>query len=161
MIRVRVAVDDDFEDIWTIFHCVVQTADTYPFPHDTDKKEAYALWMMQPNQPYVALLDSKTVGTYYIRPNQPGQGAHVANAGFMVNPEFQGRGVGRVMGSHAIDVARKAGFKSMQFNMVVSTNLRAVALWKNLGFKVAGTIPDAFNHPAQGFVNTYIMYRKL
>ena len=161
MSQVRVAVDNDFTAIWGIFYQVVQAGDTYPFAPDTNKQEAYALWMTSPNQTYVAILDAKTVGTYYIRPNQPGQGAHVANAGFMVNPDFQDRGVGRTMGIHAIDVAREAGFKGMQFNMVVSTNLRAVALWQALGFTIAGTIPDGFNHPGQGFVDTYIMYRKL
>ncbi len=161
MIQVRRAVEDDFEAIWTIFHRVVQAADTYPYPPETDKKEAYALWMAPPNRPYVALDGDHTVGTFYIRPNQPGQGSHVANAGFMVDPDCQGRGVGRAMGKHALDEARREGFVAMQFNMVVSTNHRAVALWRELGFTVAGTIPGAFNHPEHGLVDACIMYRKL
>ncbi len=161
MIRMRRAGEDDFEAIWSIFHRVVRTADTYPYPPDTDRQEAHRLWMAPPNRSYVALEDGEVAGTYYIRPNQPGQGAHVANAGFMVDPDRQGRGVGRAMGAHAVEEARRAGFLAMQFNMVVSTNRRAVALWRDLGFTVAGTIPGAFNHPEHGLVDAHVMYRKL
>lgn len=161
MIRIRQAGEDDFESIWQIFHRVVRRADTYPYPPDTGREEARVLWMAPPNRTYVALEESEVVGTYFIRPNQPGQGAHVANAGFMVDPGFQGRGVGRAMGAHALDEARREGFLAMQFNMVVSTNLRAVALWQDLGFTIAGTIPAAFSHPDHGLVDAHIMYRKL
>ena len=161
MIRIRRAVEDDFEAIWSIFHRVVQSADTYPYPSDTDRDQACALWMAPPNRTYVALDGRKVVGTYYLRPNQPGQGAHVANAGFMVDPDIQGRGVGRAMGTHALEEARRAGFLSMQFNMVVGTNHRAVALWQDLGFSIVGTLPAAFDHPEHGLVDAHIMYRKL
>ncbi len=161
MIRIRPAAEDDFDTIWQIFHRVVQSADTYPYPPGTDRQEAYRLWMAPPNRPYVAMEGREVAGTYYIRPNQPGQGAHVANAGFMVDTDRQGRGVGRAMGEHALEEARREGFLAMQFNMVVSTNHRAVALWRDLGFTVAGTIPGAFNHPVHGLVDAHIMYRKL
>lgn len=161
MIRIRRAGEDDFEAIWSIFRRVVQSADTYPYPPDTDRDQARALWVAPPNRAYVALDGGEVVGTYYLRPNQPGQGAHVANAGFMVDPEVQGRGVGRAMGTHALEEARRAGFLSMQFNMVVGTNQRAVALWRDLGFSIIGTVPAAFKHPEHGLVDAHIMYRKL
>ncbi len=161
MIRIRRAGEDDFEAIWSIFHRVVQSADTYPYPSDTDRDQACAQWMAPPNRTYVALDGRKVVGTYYLRPNQPGQGAHVANAGFMVDPDIQGRGVGRAMGTHALEEARRAGFLSMQFNMVVGTNHRAVALWQDLGFSIVGTVPAAFDHPEHGLVDAHIMYRNL
>jgi len=161
MIQVRRAREDDFEAIWSIFHRVVQAADTYPYPPDTDRQEAYRLWMAPPNRTYIALEGGEIVGTYYLRPNQPGQGAHVANAGFMVDPDRQGRGAGRAMGEHALEEARRAGFLAMQFNMVVSTNHPAVALWQDLGFTITGTIPGAFNHPEHGLVDAHIMYLKL
>lgn len=161
MIRIRPAGEDDFEAIWSIFHRVVRSADTYPYPPDTDRDQAHALWMAPPNRTYIAMEGHKVVGTYYLRPNQPGQGAHVANAGFMVDPDIQGRGVGRSMGAHALEEARLAGFLSMQFNMVVGTNQRAVALWRDLGFSIIGTVPAAFDHPDHGLVDAHIMYRKL
>ena len=53
------------------------------------------------------------------------------------------------------------GFRAMQFNFVVSTNTRAIHLWKQLGFKIVGTLPGAFRHPEKGYVDVYVMYRSL
>ena len=101
------------------------------------------------------------VGTYVIRPNQPGLGAHVANAGYMVRPDAFGRGTGSALGTHSLEEARAAGYRAMQFNAVVSTNTRAVALWERLGFRIIGTVPEGFRHAKLGFVDLHIMHRML
>ena len=101
------------------------------------------------------------MGSYYICPNQQGGGAHVCNCGFVTAPAAQGQGVARAMIVHALDTARAAGFRAMQFNCVVETNSRAVALWKTHGFDVVGRLPGAFHHPAQGYVDALVMYRQL
>jgi ribosomal protein S18 acetylase RimI-like enzyme len=101
------------------------------------------------------------VGTYILRANQPGSGSHVANAAFMVAPRVRGLGVGRKMGEHCLNEARRLGFRAMQFNFVVSTNEGAIRLWKQLGFKTVGTLPGAFRHPQKGYVDVYVMFRSL
>jgi GNAT superfamily N-acetyltransferase len=140
---------------------VLSTGDTYMLPPDTAEDAARAYWTGPGVSVYVAERDGDIVGTYAFRANQPGQGAHVANAGYMVDPEGAGKGVGTLMGEHSLGEARKAGFRAMQFNAVVSTNSRAVALWQRLGFAIIGTVPDGFRHPSLGFVDLYIMHRFL
>jgi len=49
----------------------------------------------------------------------------------------------------------------MQFNFVVSTNARAVELWRSLGFAIVGTLPGAFRHRQLGYVDAYVMFRSL
>ena len=98
---------------------------------------------------------------YKIVANQRDLGSHVANASFMVDPGCGGRGIGRAMGVHALEVARAMGFAAMQFNFVVSTNEAAVALWKSLGFRIVGTLPRVFRHRDLGLVDAYVMYREL
>jgi ribosomal protein S18 acetylase RimI-like enzyme len=110
---------------------------------------------------YVAAMDGRIVGTYILKANQPGLGSHVANAGYMVKRDAQGLGVGRAMCEHSLDEARRQGFLAMQFNMVVSTNEGAVALWKKLGFTIVGTLPKAFRHKKLGLVDAFIMHRFL
>jgi ribosomal protein S18 acetylase RimI-like enzyme len=65
------------------------------------------------------------------------------------------------MAEHCLSQARRMGFHAMQFNFVVSTNTRAIGLWKNLGFEIVGTLPRAFRHPEKGYVDAYVMFRSL
>jgi ribosomal protein S18 acetylase RimI-like enzyme len=161
MISIRPAESRDQDAIWQIFHAVVEPGDTYAFPADMSRRDALEYWMAPTVHTYVALEDAAIVGTYVLKANQPGRGSHVSNAAFMVSPSAQGHGVGRRMGEHCLIEARRLGFRSMQFNFVVSTNEPAVALWKKLGFEIIGTVPAAFNHRTRGLVDAYVMYRSL
>lgn len=161
MLQIREASDDDFDGIWEVFREVVRRGDTYPFAPDTGREEAYRIWMAAPTATYAALEVGRIVGTYYIKPNQPSLGAHICNAGYMVREDARGRGVGRAMCAHSLRAARSLGFRAMQYNFVVSSNEPAVELWKDLGFEIIGTIPDAFRHAELGLVSAHIMYRSL
>jgi len=110
---------------------------------------------------WVAEVQGEILGTYVIKPNQPGRGAHVANAGYMVARAAQGRGIGRAMGEHSLEVGRDLGFAAIIYNMVVATNADAVHLWKELGFKIVGTLPEVFERPSGERVDAYVMHRSL
>ena len=101
------------------------------------------------------------VGTYYLRPNNRGGGAHVANCGYIVASDAFGRGIARAMCAHSLDKARERNFTAMQFNFVIASNERAVRLWQSLGFKIAGRLPNAFHHPRLGLVDALVMTRSL
>jgi L-amino acid N-acyltransferase YncA len=155
------ATNADHDAIWNIFHQIVLAGDTYAFDPQMPREEALAYWFRADTHAYVAEDDGCVVGTYILRPNQSGPGSHVANAAFMVARDAEGAGVGRRMAEHCLTEARRMGFRAMQFNFVVSTNVRALHLWKQLGFKIVGTLPGAFRHPEKGYVDVYVMYRSL
>lgn len=159
--RIRPAVPADFEALWPIFQAVVAKGDTYVFAPDTPSQDARAYWFAPGVTSYVAEEDGRVVGMYKIVANQRDRGSHVANASFMVDPAASGRGVGRAMGEHCLREARRMGFLAMQFNLVVSTNEPAVALWKKLGFQIVGTLPKVFRHQERGLVDAYVMHRLL
>jgi L-amino acid N-acyltransferase YncA len=160
-LNIRSANGADHDAIWAIFHDVVAPGDTYTFDPNTTREEALSYWFRPDTQTYVAEENGAIVGTYVLRPNRPGLGAHVSNASFMVAPGAQGRGVGHAMGEHCLAEARRIGFRAMQFNFVVSTNEGAVRLWQKLGFKIVGTLPGAFRHAQKGYVDAYVMFREL
>jgi L-amino acid N-acyltransferase YncA len=159
--KIRLAREADRDAIWEIFHEVVAAGDTYAIDPDVSREEGLAYWSGADTQTYVAESTGRVVGTYILRPNQSGGGSHVANAGFMVAPDTRGQGIGRAMGEHCLNEARRLGFRAMQFNFVVSTNKSAVRLWEDLGFKIVGTLPGAFRHPEKGYVDVYVMFRSL
>jgi L-amino acid N-acyltransferase YncA len=161
VVTIRRAADADFESMWSIFRDVIASEDTYVFAPDTPRENALAYWFGPGVVSYVAVADERIVGMYKIVQNQPGLGSHVANASFMVAPSYSGKGAGRQMGSHCLREARRNGFRAMQFNFVVSTNVAALALWKNLGFAIVGTLPQVFKHRDLGYVDAHVMYRSL
>ena len=161
-LQIRRAREEDREAIWQIFRAVVAGGDTYVFDPNISRRKALAYWLGPKTRCYVALSDQGIVGSYILKANQPGLGSHVANAGFMVSPSARGRGIGRAMAEHCLLEAHRLGFRAMQFNFVVSTNSRAIALWKSLGFKIVGTLPEAFQHQGLGKkVDAFVMHRFL
>lgn len=153
------ATEQDFDAIWKIFDAVTAPGDSYIYENFT-KEQTHNIWMKD-TAPYVAKIGNEIVGTYLIRQNRIGRGSHVCNAAYMVKPEHQGHKIGRKMGEHSLIEAKKMGYLAMQFNIVVSTNERAVHLWKSLGFNIVGTVPKAFNHKEKGLVDAYVMHQFL
>ena len=160
---IRDATPDDWPAIWPFLRRIVAAGDTFSWDPDTGEAEARAMWMQEPPGRTVVAVDpdGTVVGTAETHPNHGGGGAHVANAGFMVDPDHAGRGVGRALGEHVLEQARADGYRAMVFNAVVATNVPAVALWRKLGFEVVATIPEGFHHPVQGYVGLHVMYRRL
>ena len=158
--NVRVAVDDDWPDIWPFWHAIVAAGSTYIWPPDTDYDEARRVWMLPPPAEVVVAEDDQGAvrGTAVIKPNQPGLGDHVANASFMVDPAAQGLGIGRQLGEAVIERSRAAGYLALQFNAVVATNEAAIRLWESLGFAVVGRVPQAFRHVEHGLVDLLVMH---
>lgn len=149
--------------MWTIIRAVIATGDTYPYPSDMTEDEARSLWMKTGSREatYLARLDDEIVATAYVRANGIGAGDHISNAGWMVAPDRQARGIGRSFAEWVLGRARELGYHAMQFNSVVATNTGAIALWESLGFEIVGTVPDAFCHPREGLVPVHVMYRRL
>ncbi len=160
-LTIRPATSADWSRIWPLFATVVSTGDTYTVPPETTEAEGRAYWMDRAIAVYIAEENGALVGTYCLRVNLPGLSSHVANAGYMVAPSAAGRGIGSRMCEHSMVEARSRGFEAMQFNAVVSTNHRAVALWKRHGFAIIGTAPRAYKHRMLGAVDLYIMHRFL
>jgi ribosomal protein S18 acetylase RimI-like enzyme len=161
MIEIRKAIITDRQDIWKIIKEVISTGDTYVFAPGSSKEKMLSLWCGEDKQTYVALIDNKIVGTFFIKDNQPDLGSHIANAGYMTLPAAFGKGIGKAMGEFSITEAQRLGYNAMQFNIVVKSNTAAISLWEKLGFDIIGEIPDAFDHQQNGLTNAYIMYRKI
>lgn len=162
MIHIRPYEPDDWAALLPLLQSTFAAGDTYAFPPEFTEQEVHKAWIEAPAATFVACDDDGTLlGTYFIRPNQPGLGSHVCNCGYIVAPRARGRGVATQLCEHSQHHARMMGFRAMQYNLVVSTNHGAVRLWEKLGFHIAGTLPGAFNHQTFGYVDAYVMYKQL
>jgi GNAT superfamily N-acetyltransferase len=161
VLKIRETIESDRGAIWEIFREVIMAGETYPLDQNSSREDSLAYWFQRSARVFVAESDGKVIGSYTLHANQAGRGAHVANAGFIVAKEGRGQGIGRALGEHCLNEARRLGFRAMQFNFVVSSNESAVRLWQNLGMKIVGTLPGAFRHPTRGYVDVYIMFQNL
>jgi ribosomal protein S18 acetylase RimI-like enzyme len=159
--NIRKATEADAAAVAAIIVPIIREGATYTLDPEMSEAEALAYWLGHDKETFVAEQDGVVLGTYYMRPNQAGGGRHVCNCGYMTNAAARGRGIARRMCEHSLEYARSRGYRAMQFNFVVSTNERAVRLWQSLGFDIIGRLPAAFQHPTQGYVDSFVMYRLL
>ncbi len=158
---IRKAGPEDFDAIWPLLRGVFRAGETYAVDPAITKEEALTYWITTARATYVVEKDGQTLGTYYIRTNQPGGGAHICNCGYIVAPEARGQGLAAQMCEASQEQARALGYSAMQFNFVLASNAGAVRLWHKLGFQTVGTIPEAFKHPQLGMVDAFVMHKAL
>jgi ribosomal protein S18 acetylase RimI-like enzyme len=158
---IRPASTDDHPAIWAVLEPIIRAGETFALPRDLTADAALAFWAAPGNDVFVAHADGAILGTYFIHENQRGGGAHVANCGYATAVAERGRGIARAMCAHSLDYARSRGYRAIQFNMVISTNERAVRLWQAMGFAIVGRLPGAFAHPLHGEVDAFVMFQRL
>ncbi len=159
---IRAFQASDWTAVWSLLHQTFEAGDTYAYAPDSSEADIHRAWIESPAATFVTCLEDGTLaGTYCLKANQPGLGAHVSNCGYVVAPARQGRGIAAAMCEHSQRRALALGFLAMQFNLVVSTNVRAVRLWQRLGFSIVGTLPHAFRHRTLGLVDAFVMHKQL
>jgi GNAT superfamily N-acetyltransferase len=161
MTTIRPATDDDRDALWAILEPVIRAGETYALPQNMSRRQALDYWSESTHEVFVAEADGGVVGTYFMRANHFGGGAHIANCGYVTAFAASGRGVATAMCEHSLDHAKRRGFIAMQFNFVVSRNVAAVRLWTRHGFAIVGRLPRAFLHPTAGYVDVLVMFREL
>lgn len=160
-IKIRSIIRSDESGIWEIIEPVIKSGDTYMYAPDSSREKMMSIWFDPEKFTYVVEIEGKIVGTFFLKANQPDLGSHVVNAGYMVHPDFRGRGIAEQMCRYSLEEARKLGFKAMQFNCVIATNEVAVRLWQKCGFQIIGTLPKAYQHQTLGLVDAHVMYQWL
>jgi L-amino acid N-acyltransferase YncA len=160
---IREATAEDWPAVWLILQQEGSAGETLTWDPSRAESRVRAGWMREPPGRTVVAIDDdgSVIGSANTHPVHAGRGAHVANAGFVVDQARRGRGVGRALCRHVIDEARADGYRAMQFNAVVETNTRAIQLWRSFGFQILATVPEAFHHPVHGYVGLHIMHRTL
>lgn len=160
-LSIREADGAGFDRAWPIFQAVIAAGDTYSYPPELELAQVRAMWLSPPSRSFIAERNGEVLGLYMLRPNQPGLGDHVANAGYMVAPWVRRQGIASAMCEHSMEQARRAGFDAMQFNFVVAGNQGAIRLWQRHGFHIIGKVPQAFRHAVDGPTDIHVMHRRL
>ncbi|MBQ3400187.1 MAG: GNAT family N-acetyltransferase [Lachnospiraceae bacterium] len=154
---------EDMPAVLEIWNQVVEEGGSIPFEEPLD--EGFLGMILADAESYVAVETSDSgeavIGMYCVHPNILGRCSHVANATYLVAAGHRGKHIGGMMVLDSIEKTRKAGFRAIQFNGVVKSNVHAVNLYKRCGFEVVGEIPESFRVKDGHYENGLVMYRKL
>ncbi len=159
-VTIRPFEDADWGVVRAIVEEVAAEGETYCLPAGLPEDRLRAFWLSD-SATLVASVDGEVLGSAHMGPNRAAQGSHVGTASFMVSSRARGRGVGRALGEHVVDWHRRHGFRGIQFNAVVESNVAAVRLWQSLGFTIIGTVPAAFRRPSGEYVGLHLMHLPL
>lgn len=161
---VRSMQPDEAEAVRTLLNQIIEEGSSYPQDQPLDAAGFRAYWCA--GQTFAALLPDQAahgdhlIAAFYLKPNFPGKGRHIANAGFIVHPDWRGQGLGRALGELAIAIGPTYGYQALMFNLVFASNRASLAIWQHLGFQELGRIPAAINHGNHN-EEAVILYRRL
>ena len=133
---------DEQGALYELFERIVGDLEGYPQAPPLTPDVFAATWVQPVSVVVAARVGGDFAGAYYLKPNQPGRAAHIANAGYLVDRRFRGRGIGRALVLDSIQRAPAHGFDAIQFNLVFESN-PARRLYEELGWLEIGRVPRA------------------
>jgi L-amino acid N-acyltransferase YncA len=155
------------EVVRALLNIVIIEGKTYPQKQPLSPAEFAAYWLSQDAFVVRAVEQSNThqhkeiLGAFYLKPNFPGRCSHICNAGFIVQPQLRGQGIGKFMGEAMLAIATSLGYEAVMFNLIFETNIPSITLWQTLGFEIIGRIPQAAKLADGQVVEALMMYRAL
>ncbi|UVT15040.1 MAG: GNAT family N-acetyltransferase [Nitrospira sp.] len=164
-VQLSLADERDVEPLKTLYRKIVEEGNSYPHDRFPIHDEFMDYWFRGKKTVVAYVPDRKQVpemaGAFYLKSNWPGRAGHVANAGFVVAPEWRNKGLGLLLGETMLSYARQLRYRSVIFNLVFSENLDARRLWEQLGFRHLGVIPGAVRKNDDTYQDAIIMFRTL
>ncbi len=147
-IRIREYTKEDVEEAVKIWNQVVEDGVAFPQEENLTKESGDAFFK---EQTYTGVAENEEtgeiVGLYILHPNNVGRCGHICNASYAVRKDIRGAHIGEKLVLNCIKVAKEKGFRVLQFNAVVASNVHALHLYERIGFTKLGVIPGGFRMP--------------
>lgn len=144
-IIIREFQKSDVPSMIEIWNTIVKDGIAFPQMNELDQESGEAFFK---EQSYTGVAEDVNtgmiVGLYILHPNNIGRCGHISNASYAVKKEERGKHIGKLLVCDCMKKAKTLGFRILQFNAVVKTNLSARHLYEKLGFIPLGVIPGGF-----------------
>lgn len=157
---VRKYTDADVPAMVRIWNKVVEDGIAFPQEDFLDNETGRAFFAAQ-SYCGVAEADGRVVGLYILHPNNIGRCGHLCNASYAVDAACRGEHIGEALVKDCLAQAKALGFRVIQFNAVVESNIHARHLYERLGFTLLGTVPGGFRMKDGRYENICLYYHTL
>ncbi len=160
-IRVRAYAREDIAEMVRIWNEVVEDGTAFPQEEFLDEAGGADFFASQTYCGVASGDGGQILGLYILHPNNVGRCGHICNASYAVRRDLRGRHIGEKLVRDCLAQARRFGFRVMQFNAVVASNIHARHLYERLGFVQLGTIPKGFRMKDGHYEDICPYYREL
>jgi len=157
---IRQYTPNDLDAMIRIWNEVVEDGIAFPQEDSLDMAAGEAFFASQ-SYTGVAEENGRIVGLYILHPNNIGRCGHICNASYAVASEMRGRHIGEKLVKDCLKKGRELGFRVLQFNAVVESNVHARHLYERLGFIQLGIIPGGFRMKDGYYENICPYYHEL
>lgn len=157
---VREYQESDLKAMLSIWNEVVEEGVAFPQEEPLNEETGKAFFASQ-SYVGVAVENGTVAGLYILHPNNVGRCSHICNASYAVKSECRGKHIGEQLVTDCLSAAKRLGFRVMQFNAVVESNLSARHLYERLEFRQLGTIPGGFRGKDGTYQNICPYYREV
>lgn len=158
-IRIREYIKKDVEEAVKIWNQVVEDGVAFPQEENLTKESGDAFFK---EQTYTGVAENEEtgeiVGLYILHPNNVGRCGHICNASYAVRKDIRGAHIGEKLVLDCIKMAKEKGFRVLQFNAVVASNVHALHLYERIGFTKLGVIPGGFRMPDGHYEDIILHY---
>ncbi|MGI5990064.1 MAG: GNAT family N-acetyltransferase [Lachnospiraceae bacterium] len=158
-VEIREYTEADLPDMIRIWNQVVEDGMAFPQEEPLDAKSGKKFF----GSMYcgVADVNGKVVGLYILHPNNVGRVGHIANASYAVDRGVRGLHIGEKLVRDCLKQAKAQGYRILQFNAVVASNVHAYHLYLREGFTDLGVIPGGFRDKNGVYEDIHVMYAVL
>jgi GNAT superfamily N-acetyltransferase len=164
-VQVVLADHQDIEPLRDLYRIIVEEGMSYPHDRFPNQDDFIDYWFRGKSTVAAYVPDRAgavtMAGAFYLKSNWPGRARQVANAGFIVAPDWRNKGLGWLLGATMLAYAKQLGYRSVIFNLVFAENVAARHLWEKLGFKALSAIPGAVRKNDGTYQDAMIMFRSL
>ncbi len=158
--NVRRYTERDLPEMIEIWNEVVEEGVAFPQEETLDLKSEAEFFASQ-SYTGVAEENGKIYGLYILHPNNVGRCGHICNASYAVSSDARGKHIGEQLVMDCLKKGKELGFRVLQFNAVVESNIHARHLYERLGFRQLGTIPGGFRMKDGHYENICPYYKEL
>ena len=161
MITIRKFEQKDIAKMTEIWNQVVEDGVAFPQEEYLDEKGAAEFFAAQTVSAVAEDEQGNVKGLYILHPNNIGRVGHIANASYAVDRNCRGEHIGELLVKDCLEQAKVNGYRVLQFNAVVASNIHALHLYKRLGFVDLGIIPGGFRNKDGVYEDIHVMYHNL